>query len=264
MGKIIYPYASDFTALLGGKSQSKRKGSICAITPHHVAGVVRGENGVKSVCSVWKQRGASTNYIIDVTGKAYLVVDHDKRSWASSNNANDDKAITFEMSNEKAKYPWPIGGATIETAIDLTAWICAVYGIFPQYDGTKDASITTHRMFAATQCPGDYFVREMLNTGVFVRRVLERKVEWDKRLTEKVTILSDNDNKKYYIQIGAYKTKANAVRQAGKTSGYSVIHNPNDDIYYVRKICYSNESADIELAKAREIMPKAFKGVYNG
>lgn len=268
MGKIIYPYASDFTALLGGKCQSKRKGSICAITPHHVAGVLQGENSVKSVCAMWKQRCASTNYIIDVTGKAYLVVDHDKRSWASSNSANDDKAITFEMSNEKAKYPWPIGGATIETAIDLTAWICAVYGVFPQYDGTKDASITTHRMFAATQCPGDYFVKEWLNTGKFARLVLERKIQWEMRLNGQISIpkpIEDKPNDcKYYIQIGAYKTKANAVRQAGKTSGYSVIHNPNDDIYYVRKICYSNETADMELAKAREIAPKAFKGVYNG
>lgn len=266
--KAIYPYAYDFTALLDGKCQSKRKGNISVITPHHVAGVVQGENGVKNICAMWKQRGASTNYIIDVKGKAYLTVSHDNRSWASSNSANDDRAITFEMSNDKAKYPWSIGGETLETAIDLTAWICARYDIMPMYNGNKDASITIHRLFAATQCPGDYFVKEWLNTGKFVRLVLERKIQWEMRLNGQISTLKPiedrHDDCKYYIQIGAYKTKANAVRQAGKTSGYSVIHNPNDGIYYVRKICYSNETADIELAKAREIAPKAFKGVYNG
>lgn len=262
----IYPNAHDFTALLDGKCQSKRKGNISVITPHHVAGVVQGENGVKNICSMWKKRGASTNYIIDVKGKAYLVVPHGNRSWASSNSANDDKAITFEMSNDKAKYPWSISGETLETAIDLTAWTCARYGILPAYDGTRNASITIHRFFAATQCPGDYFIKEMLNTGVFVRRVLERKIQWEMRLNGQISIPSPIGDKpndgKYYVQIGAYKSKANAVKQAGKASGYSVIHIPNDDAYYVRKTCNVDELEN-ELAKARQITHRAFTGVYN-
>lgn len=256
--EIIYPYASDFTPLLGGKCQSKRKKPISRITPHHVAGVVQGENGVKSICAMWKQRGASTNYIIDVKGNSYLVVPHNSRSWASSNSANDDIAITFEMSNDKAKYPWSIGNATIETAIDLTAWVCAKYGIIPIYDGTKDASITLHKMFSATQCPGDYFVREWLNTGRFVRGVVQRKIEWEKRLAVQTSTPAPNQNATHYIQIGAWRSKAGAAKQAATLDGYTVISD-KDGLYKVIKPCTAG-NLDSELAKARKLYPSAFKG----
>lgn len=260
--KIIYPYAYDFTALLGNKCQSKRKKPISRITPHHVAGVVQGENSVKNICAMWKQRGASTNYIIDVAGKAYLVVPHESRSWASSNGANDESAITFELSNDKAKYPWSISNETLNTAMDLTAWTCAKYGIIPIYNGTKNSSITTHRMFSATQCPGDYFVKNWLNTGNFIRGVLERKIQWEMILSGQISIPTPNQDMRYYVQIGAWKSKATAIKQASVLDGYTVISD-KDGLYKVRKICNS-ENIDNELAIARNLHPSAFKGVCNG
>lgn len=89
MEKTIYPHASDFTALLGGECANHRVMPITKVTPHHVAGIVQGENSVKHICAMWKQRGASANYIIDAKGNAYLTVAHDMRAWTSSNRIND-------------------------------------------------------------------------------------------------------------------------------------------------------------------------------
>lgn len=258
----FYPKASDFTALLNGNCANARVHAITKVTPHHTAGIVQGENAVKAIATMWKQRKASANYIIDVKGRAYLMLSHDLRAWTSSNRDNDMKAITFEMSNDKGFYPWSISQETLDTAIDLTAWIMTKYGIIPIYNGTPNASITTHRMFGATQCPGDYFVNEWLKTGRFVNAVISRKTEWDKRIISQLDIPTMNgDNSSCYIQIGAYKNKANAVKQASTLEGYAIIN--DNGLYKVRKHCTA-DNVDKELAIAREKHSKAFRGVYNG
>lgn len=262
---FIYPNAQDACSILGKDCNSGRTRAISKVTPHHAAGVVKDLQAIERICETWKARGASANYFIDVQGRAYLLVPHNRRAWTSSNFANDACAITFEMSNCENKYPWGISQETYDAAVDLTAWICKAYGITPKYDGTASGTITTHRMFAATQCPGDYFVNEKLKSGVFVNDVEKRIKQWATYYgaineTERPLPPYEKplDERRYYIQIGAYKNKANAEKQAAKASGYAVIS--KDGLHYVRKICGFND-ANAELAMAKLITPKAFKGV---
>lgn len=253
-----YPNALDLTSYMQGNCQNPRTRAIAKVTPHHCAGIVDGKSAVLGIINTWINRQASANYVIDRSGNAYLIVPHSARAWTSGNRDNDMQAITLELSNDSNKYPWTISDKTINTTVDLTAWICAKYGITPLYNGTKSGTITTHRMFQATQCPGDYFVAQWLDNGLFVSSVKQIIPKWQGGETlepvkdEPITC---------YVQIGAYKRKQSAINQSLTLDGYSVITD-KDGLHKVRKPCTAS-NVDVELAKAREMYPRAFKGAYN-
>lgn len=251
-----YPNAIDLTGYMGGNCQNPRSKPITKVTPHHCAGIVDGKQFVIGIINMWKTRQASTNYIIDKSGKCYLIVPHNARSWASGNRDNDMQAITYEMSNDSNKYPWTISTATLSTAIDLTSWICAKYGITPFYTGNAQGTVTTHRMFQATQCPGDYFVKQWLENGEFCQRVKANIHKWqDGNVLE-----PEIEPITWYIQIGAYKRKENAVKQAQTLDGYAVISD-NKGLYRVRKgVTESNMERELAIARAK--YPKAFARRY--
>lgn len=239
-----YPYSYDLRWILHDGCSNVRTSKVSVITPHHAAGIVRDKQAVESICRYWSKAGASANYFIDVHGEAYLCVDENRRAWTSSSRDNDNKAVTFEMSNDIACYPWSISRATYNTAVKLSAYLCRKYGIMPYYNGTKQASITTHRMFAATQCPGDFFVTEYLQSGVFCEDI--------KKMLDGGTALKPND---CYVQIGAYKKQLNALKQASTLDGYSVYN--EGGIYYVRRYL-TKDILPIALETARAKYPKAF------
>lgn len=259
MSTPYYPNSYDYTGYMQGNCQNPRAYPITKVTPHHAAGVISGKDAVKGICQMWINRQASANYIIDKNGECYLIVPHECRAWTSGSRDNDMRAITIEMSNDSNKYPWTISPKTLETAISLTAYICAKYGITPIYNGDKSGTMTTHRMFQATQCPGDYFVHEWLESGAFVKAVQDKMNGFELDSTP----LQETINVKpitHYVQIGAYKRKDNAIKQSTTLEGYAVI-NGNDGLYRVRKPC-TIESVDNELAIAQRLYPKAFKGKY--
>lgn len=256
--ELVYPYAYDISSILGGNCCNVRTERICRITPHHVAGVVHGKAQAESICRNWISRKASANYIIDVDGNVYCALRNDKRAWTSSNRDNDMKAVTFEMSNSAAKYPWPISDKTYLASVRLSAWVCDTFGVTPNYNGsaTVSASITTHRMFAATQCPGDYFVQTFLNTGQYVQDIKDAMQGSYQTVIESPKA----DIPIWYIQIGAYKVQGNAIRQAATLDGYTVVHK-DGGLYYVRKPVLEGD-LETELATARAKYPKAFARKY--
>lgn len=243
-----YPYSYDLTGILNNACSNPRTVKIDTITPHHVAGVVRDKQAVESICRYWAKAGASANYFIDVKGEIYLCVKENRRAWTSSNRQNDNRAITFEMSNDAGKYPWTISQATYKSAVQLSAYACKKYNIIPCYNGMKATTITTHRMFAATQCPGDFFVKEYLQSGIFVADIKKLLDASDNVQAE----LKPND---CYIQIGAYKKQLNAIKQAATLDGYSVYN--DGGIYYVRRYL-TKDILPIALETARAKYPRAF------
>jgi hypothetical protein len=132
---------------------SSRNGRrICKITPHHMAGNL----SLETCARVLENNDASANYCIDSQGRIACLVDEDYRSWCSSSYDNDSQAITIEVANDEIGGNWHVSDAALESLIKLGVDICQRYGFRMTYDGTPNASLTRHNMFASTTCPGPY------------------------------------------------------------------------------------------------------------
>lgn len=143
-----------------------RNHAIDRLTYHHMAGRLTAE----SCLDLFANRGrqASSNYVIGYDGTIGGCVDEGNRPWTSSSRENDNRAITFELSNSSTGGNWPVSDATIQAAIDLTVDICKRHGKTKViWFGDKDKSlayepkanemvVTVHHWFANTNCPGPY------------------------------------------------------------------------------------------------------------
>lgn len=125
---------------------------VCKITPHHMAGKLTAKQCGYIFAN--KNRKASANYGIGDNGEVMCYVSEEDRSWASSNALNDYQAITIEVSNSQNGEPWPISEAAWDSLIKLCVDICLRYDFRLTYDGTPNGSLTCHRMFTNTTCPG--------------------------------------------------------------------------------------------------------------
>ena len=182
----------------------KRTHKIDRITPHCVVGQLKAEN--IGHCFDDKKAQASCNYGIGTEGRVCLIVDEKNRSWCTSSNANDQRAITIECASNM-KSPYAFNDVVYNKLIELCTDICKRNGKtkllwFGDKDKTlnyKPASnemvLTVHRWFANKECPGDWMYARMGD------------------LANKVTValnpVKENDAK-YYVQVGMYSTEENA------------------------------------------------------
>lgn len=151
------------------KKYSRRTGKILKLTPHHAATVGSAEQIAKYLRDV--DRLVSVNYVIGNRGDIALLVPEEYRSWASRNRDNDDVAVTIEISNSKASGDYPISEDAYDAFIRLAADICQRNGIKSvYYDGTPQGVLTEHRMFVATQCPGNY-IHNLLKSGKIAKDI---------------------------------------------------------------------------------------------
>ena len=159
---------------------SPRNHIIDTVTIHCMAGNLSVE-----ACGAMFARastGASSNYGIDSDGRVALYVDEGDRSWASSNGANDHRAVTIEVANCGGEPDWPVSDQAYAALIDLCVDICRRNGIQKLlWRGDKSLvgqvdkqNMTAHRWFAAKACPGDYLYSWF---GDIAARVNERLEE---------------------------------------------------------------------------------------
>lgn len=138
---------------------------IDRITPHCVVGQLSAES--IGGCFTSSSRQASCNYGIGKDGRVVLCVDEANRSWCSSSDANDQRAITIECASAMQE-PYEMNNAVYEKLIKLCADICRRNGKNKVvWMGSKSASLsyepksnemvlTAHRFFANKSCPGDW------------------------------------------------------------------------------------------------------------
>ena len=143
----------------------QRTHAIDRITPHCVVGQLSAES--IGGCFTSSSRQASCNYGIGKDGRVVLCVDEANRSWCSSSNANDQRAITIECASAMQE-PYEMNNAVYEKLIKLCADICRRNGKNKVvWMGSKSASLsyepksnemvlTAHRFFANKSCPGDW------------------------------------------------------------------------------------------------------------
>ncbi|MCQ2508390.1 MAG: N-acetylmuramoyl-L-alanine amidase [Dorea sp.] len=140
-----------------------RNHKIDTITIH----VYVGETNLESMLGWFAQSSAkcSCNYCIDKDGLIGLCVDEADRSWCSSSETNDNRAVTIECASG-TKYPYRINDKVYASLIKLVADICKRNGIKkllwkndPALVGNVSMqNITLHRWFAAKECPGQYVI----------------------------------------------------------------------------------------------------------
>lgn len=137
-----------------------REGKIDAITIHHMAGDLTLEQlGAEFALA---DRRASANYGVDRNGEVGLYVEECNRAWTSSDVDNDNRAVTIEVANDENGGQWHVSDESYAALIDLCVDICRRNGIEKlTYTGSDSGNLTTHNMFADTDCPGPYLESRM-------------------------------------------------------------------------------------------------------
>jgi hypothetical protein len=155
---------------LSPNHSGERTHSIDRITPHCVVGQLSAE----SICACFTstERQASCNYGIGTDGSVSLCVEEKNRSWCSSSNANDQRAVTIECASDKTD-PYAMNDKVYATLIELCTDICKRNGKTKllwladkdktlNYSPASDEMVlTVHRWFANKSCPGDWLYNRL-------------------------------------------------------------------------------------------------------
>ena len=151
--------------LLSPNHSGQRTMKIDRITPHCVVGQCTAEG-----LGGWFYKSstqASSNYGIDKDGRVGMYVEEKNRSWCTSSNANDQRAITIECASDTTE-PYTMYEVVYDRLIDICVDICKRNGKKKLlWFGDKEKSlnyepkddemlITVHRWFANKSCPGNW------------------------------------------------------------------------------------------------------------
>ena len=163
--------------LLSPNHSGLRTEQIDRISPHCVVGQCTAEG-----LGDWFHKSstkASSNYGIDKNGRIGLYVEEKNRSWCTSSNANDQRAVTIECASDKAE-PYAMHQVVYDRLVDLCEDICRRNGKKKLlWFGDKNKSlnyqpkademlITVHRWFANKSCPGDWLYARLGNLAAKV------------------------------------------------------------------------------------------------
>lgn len=186
-----------------------RTHAIDRISPHCVVGQCTAEG-----LGDWFHQSstqASSNYGIDKNGRVGLYVEEKNRSWCTSSNANDQRAITIECASDTTE-PYTMNNTVYETLIKLCTDICKRNGkkkLLWFADKNKSLNyapksdemlITVHRWFANKSCPGNWLYARL---GDVAARVTAN--------------LGGTETAKTGTQVSAFAglSEADAVKKAG-------------------------------------------------
>ena len=146
---------------------------ICKFTPHHTAGIMTAEQ--IGNCFKSTNRQASSNYGIGNDGTIIGIVDEENGAWTSSSYWNDNQAITVEVSNCEIGGEWRISDAAWNSLVELAVDVCRRYNFRLEYDGTCNGTLTEHRMYVPTSCPGPYLHNRMQELAQVVNNILDNQ-----------------------------------------------------------------------------------------
>lgn len=187
---------------------STRKSPITKFTPHHTAVVASAEAIAKGFLK--PERKASANYIIGNDGEIICCVPEEFRAWTSGNADNDHQAITIEVCNETGAPDWKVSDAALEALINLGVDVCRRYNL-PGFNwtGDKNGTLTIHKMFQATACPGPYLEGKM----PYIAEEITRRLNSNK----------EAEDMWYKVQVGAFRNEVGAKSLLAelKSKGYN-------------------------------------------
>ena len=188
---------------------SPRNHKIDTITIHCYVGQVTAKQGCDYFATT--DRECSANYVVGKDGSIGNSVKEKDRSWCSSNEANDQRAVTIEVASD-TKHPYAVTDKAYAALLDLVTDICRRNGIKKLVWSTKKSdrvnhkngcNMTVHRDYANKACPGDYlYNRHGAIAAEVNKRLGASTAEPEKPSTGSGTL--------YKVQTGAFKQKSNA------------------------------------------------------
>ncbi len=172
---------------------NERKKPILKFTPHHAAVVGAAP---ETIAKNFNRYGNSANYVIGGDGTIILCVPEEYRAWTSGDEGNDTQAITVEVVNSTGAPEWRVSDAALEALVGLGADICQRHGL-PGFTWTGDqnGTLTIHKMFQATSCPGPYLESKM----PYIAEEITKRVKGGKTMVYKINI--DELKKQGYTSI---------------------------------------------------------------
>lgn len=243
---------------LSPNHSGRRTHAIDRITPHCVVGQL----SAAGICGCFPAgRGASCNYAIGTDGDVGLCVEEKNRSWCSSSNANDQRAVTIECASGRSE-PYAMNSKVYATLVNLCVDICKRNGKNKLlWFGDKNKSLnyspksnemvlTVHRWFANKSCPGDWLYARM---GTLAAEVTNRLTGGTSNQSgENVP----TDSKTLYrVQTGAFSVKKNADAMLTKVkkAGFDAFITKIGGLYKVQVGAFSvkaNANAQLRKVKA--------------
>lgn len=233
--------------LLSPNHSGKRTMAIDRITPHCVVGQLT----AAGICGCFTSSSvqASCNYGIGKDGDIGLCVDEGNRSWCTSSNANDQRAVTIECASDKT-HPYAFTNKCYNALVNLCVDICKRNGkrkliwfgdkaTTLNYSPKSDEMVlTVHRWFANKACPGDWMYSRMGDLAQKVTALLSGETIDSSTSTAPKTYYrvrkSWSDAKS---QIGAYEILENAKNNC--PVGYTVFDKKG-------KVVYTKEASNSE------------------
>ena len=181
---------------LSPNHSGQRTHSIDRITPHCVVG----QCSVETLGNIMypTSRQASCNYGIGPDGRVGMYVEEKNRSWCSSSNANDQRAITIECASDTF-HPYAMNDKVYATLITLCTDICRRNGKKKllwfadknkslAYSPKQDEMVlTVHRWFANKSCPGDWLYSRLGDVAAKVTANLSSTASTTTPSTSKTT-----------------------------------------------------------------------------
>ena len=224
---------------LSPNHSGQRTHSIDRITPHCVVG----QCSVETLGSIFypTSRQASCQYGIGPDGRIGMYVEEKNRSWCSSSNANDQRAITIECASDTTE-PYAMNSKVYDALIKLCVDICKRNGKKKLiWLGDKDKTlnynpksdemvITVHRWFANKSCPGNWLYARLGDLATKVTAQLGGTTTAPEPTTSTLYRVRKtwSDSK---TQKGAFKVLSNSKKCADDNAGYSVFDEKGNVVY---------------------------------
>lgn len=246
---------------LSPNNSGQRNHDIDTITIHCVVG----QCSVETLGKIFtpSSRQASSNYGVGVDGRIGMYCEEKNRSWCTSSNANDQRAITIEVASDTT-HPYAVNSKAFAGLLDLVTDICKRNGIKKLVWSTNKndrvnhlngCNMTVHRDYANKSCPGDYLYN----------RHGEIAAEVNKRLnaTEEIPV---TENETVYVVVSG-DTLSKIANKYGTTyqmlAQYNNILNPNV-IYVGQKIKIPGTVSPTPAPVPKKSTDKIVKEVIDG
>jgi hypothetical protein len=193
-----------------------------------------------------------------------MYVEEKNRSWCSSSNANDQRAVTIECASDTTE-PYAFRDVVYQTLIKLCVDICKRNGktkLLWLGDKTKTLSytpkpdemvLTVHRWFANKSCPGNWMYARMGDLAKKVTAALGGDTKPAKpgkpSVTIKVGDLVTITGSTYYNGKSIPKWVKGKNWYVLQTDGARVVINKSED--GKNAICSPVNAADLQLVNAK-------------
>lgn len=229
-----------------------RTHTIDTVTIHCVVG----QCAIESLGELFQTKQCSSNYGIGYDGRIGMYVEEKDRSWCSSSESNDHRAITIEVASDTFE-PYAVKPAAYNALIKLLADICKRNGIKKLVWSTNKndrvnhlngCNMTAHRDYhSGKSCPGTYLYEREGQIAAEVNKLLG--------VEDSAGTLGTSESTLYRVQIGAFSDCKNAENYLAKAkaAGFEgVVVRSNDNLLHVQIGAFAvKQNAENYLAKAK-------------